>query len=205
MEGDGSYVEWDAVVKAVKDAGDQLGWPVFIRSDLASAKHGGPECYLAQSADDVSRVLSRTAEDSEMKFWTERAGPKAFVVRKFLKLNAMFTAFHAFPVAREFRFFATPAEVLCTHPYWPEETIKFSRDAPEPEGWRIALALLHEQPCEDAWTRLHGMAIMAAGLCDIAPAWSVDFAQDEAGAWWLIDTAIMQKSWHWPDCPNARG
>lgn len=30
-------------------------------------------------------------------------------------------------------------------------------------------------------------------------AWSVDFARDETGDWWLIDMAVAADSWH-PDC-----
>jgi len=45
------------------------------------------------------------------------------------------------------------------------------------------------------------MAIEAAKVCD--GRWSVDFARDRSGKWWLIDMALMAASWHWPGCPNG--
>lgn len=202
MEGGGEYAGWDSVVQAVKDAAREIGWPVFIRSCLASAKHDGPNSYRADQPADIPRVLSHTAEDNELKFMFQ-SGPEAFVVREYLDLEAPFVAFHGLPVSREWRFFASTAEILCAHPYWPEEAIKFYPKSVEPDNWRPLLAELHEHPKREEWIALETMAIKAAGLCDTAPSWSVDFAKDTSGKWWLIDMAIMGQSWHWPNCKNA--
>lgn len=199
MEGGGEYSEWESVVQSVRDAARSIGWPVFIRSCLASAKHDGPNSYKASDVSEVARVLSHTAEDSELKFMFE-GGPTAFIVREFLNLDAPFTAFNGLPVAREWRFFASPDAMICAHPYWPEETIKFYRGQKEPPGWRSQLADLHERPQITEWVDLESVAMRAAAICDAATAWSVDFAKDVNGKWWLIDMATMERSWHWPNC-----
>ena len=33
--------------------------------------------------------------------------------------------------------------------------------------------------------------------------WSIDFAKDSEGRWWLIDMALAEQSWH-PECKNKR-
>ena len=202
MEGGDEYAQWDSVVQSVRDAARSIGWPVFVRSCLASAKHDGPNSYKASDVSEVARVLSHTAEDNELKFMFE-GGPAAFVVRQFLQLEASFVAFHGLPIAREWRFFASHSAIICTHPYWPEDTIRFYRGHKGPRGWKSQLADLHEQPQASEWVMLEALAINAAALCDVAPAWSVDFAKDTGGKWWLIDMAVMERSWHWPDCVNA--
>lgn len=199
MEGGDPYPEWESIVQSVREAGRSLGWPIFVRSCLASAKHDGPNSYKANDVGDVARVLSHTAEDSEVKFIFE-SGPQAFVVREFLRLDASFTAFHGLPVAREWRFFASLDGIICAHPYWPENTIKFYRGQTEPRNWRSQLAALHERPPLNEWASLELLAVRAAAICGAAPKWSVDFARDVNGKWWLIDMAVMERSWHWPNC-----
>lgn len=203
IEGEPSYPSWPHLVERIGDAADSIGWPVFIRTDLASAKHNGPISYLAKSRDDLPRVLGDTVEDNELKFWLTGPTPQAFLVRKFLTLESAFEAFGGLPINREWRLFATASEVVCFHPYWPENAIQFF-DKGEPEHWRESLAELHERPIGREWDAITETAKAAAGACDAAKAWSVDFAKDTNGKWWLIDMAHMESSWHWPGCVSAQ-
>jgi hypothetical protein len=172
---------------------EKVGWPSFIRTDLGSAKHSGPSAYLADNPLSVKQVLYSTIEDQEMKFWTEREGPKVFLVRQFLDLDASFAAFDGLPISREWRFFADGEKVQCYHPYWPESALEGRVDDPL---WREKLSNHHSIP--DCFDNLCDMAIGAAGSC--GGDWSVDFAMDKAGKWWLIDMAVKKDSWHWPGC-----
>lgn len=198
------YSEWDEVLENVHVAAEQIGYPVFIRTDLSSAKHCGPGSYLAKSREDISKILCETVVDNEMKFWMSMDQPRAFIVREFLELDAFFTAFGGLPINREWRFFANKNEVICAHPYWPEEAIQFW-EIPEPPDWKEQLAILHAPLHHLEWEDLNEWAIRAAGACDASETWSVDFAKDVNGMWWLIDMAEMKSSYHWPGCENENG
>ena len=191
--------ELDRLEGAVKDAGEKIGYPVFIRSDLTSAKHSGPKSYRANDAADVGRVIVATVEDNELKTWLDpRGGPQAILVREFLILPAPFTAFHGLPISREWRFFADLERIHCSHPYWPEGPLEGQPGLPE--NWRELLAELQQPSIQHK--ALEGMAVQAAAACG-GGVWSMDFAQDASGKWWLIDMAVAGDSWHWPGCPNS--
>lgn len=191
-----NVTHWNATVSAVGDAAQEIGYPVFIRTDLASAKHSGPPAYKANSAADIVAVFAATVEDSEMKLWTARP-PQAIMVREFLHLHHMFTAFRGLPIAREWRFFADSRHVICAHPYWPAGALEGHVAT---KRWREQLKQISELPGN--YSELCAKAMEAAAACG-DDAWSVDFALDRDGKWWLIDMARMEDSWHWPGCPNG--
>src|SRR3990167_4383578 len=118
-------VHMETLANLVKGACNQVGgYPVFIRTDLGSAKHSGPSAYQINNFKEIKGVLYRLIEDQELKFWLEEEPPEALMVREFLRLDASFTAFHGLPIAREWRFFADGEKVRCFHPYWPVDVIK---------------------------------------------------------------------------------
>lgn len=195
FDGDPS-AEFFRLSEAVMDAARGIGFPVFIRTDLSSAKHSGPSaCRIDE--DGQNQPIFETLEDSELKFWMERSGPTAFLVRRFLTLDAPFTAFRGLPIAREFRFFANEERVFCHHGYWPADSIE--EHNPSSPEWRELLAGMQEDPPELA--ELSSMAITAAGACG-GGNWSVDFCRDADGKYWLLDMAVAADSFHWPGCPN---
>lgn len=187
--------EFSRLSNEVMKVANKIGFPVFIRTDLTSAKHSGPQAYRID-ADGQNEPIAETLEDTELKMWMERNGPKAFLVRKFLTLDAAFTAFGGLPIAREFRFFADSERVLCWHPYWPVEAI--DGHGPSREDWRQCLVAHHVEPQDRS---LWAMAIEAARACG-GGEWSVDFCRDTDGKWWLLDMATAMDSYHWPGCIN---
>lgn len=193
---DGADVpEFTGLIQNVKSACNRIGYPVFIRTDLSSAKHDGPNAYRADSDSDIIRVLSSTLEDNEMKFWLEPEPPKAILVREWLNLDSPFSAFRGHAIAREWRFFADSEKVRCFHPYWPEDSIQFL-GIPEPDSWRNSLKTLHNEP--ENIEELKQLAVLAAGLYGCYA--SVDIAMDVTGKWWLTDMATAEDSYHWPSC-----
>lgn len=183
------WPEWEATVGMVWAATQRFGGAAFVRTDLASAKHDGPSSYKITTQEQVDRVLSFTIQDNEMKFWPTGPWPTAFLVREFIELAAPFRAFDGHPIAREWRYFATALESPCSHFYWPEDSIL----APDTEGWEKLLADLAGEPPPK---ELDDIACRAAEACPAAPAWSVDFAQDVDGCWYLVDMATAESSWH---------
>lgn len=187
------------VAQAVGTAIKAVGLPAFVRTDLSSAKHDGPASYRVMLPTDLLPVVSATVSDNEMKFWmAPDRNPQAFLVRQWLDLAGGFRAFgmHGQPghlIAREFRVFVyDDGREGCWHPYWPEHSIEDHR--PDRDDWRDVLA---EQSRLDDTDRLDllGMAAEAAGTLQRG-SWSVDFAQDRDGDWWLIDMAVADESFH---------
>jgi hypothetical protein len=181
----------------------ELGWPVFIRSDLSSAKHDGIGAIQADNADAVVDVVEQIIHDAAMK--TMR--PAAFLVREWIDIDHKFTDFGGLPIGVEFRAFATPDEHICTHYYWPEDAV----DDPTQEVADIGDLPTDRELMAD--TRLppwlsavsQGAAFEADfqhGIDDPDRAWSVDFARGEDGEWWLIDMALAEDSWH-PECDQS--
>ena len=192
--------EFERLCAAVLKAAGEIGFPVFIRTDLTSAKHSGPKAYKIENATDNPLAIGETLEDTEMKTWMDRdGGAQAILVREFLTLESPFTAFSNFPVSREFRFFADRERCLCWHPYWPEDAIEDHR--PSRDDWRELLADLQRTPENIA--ELSAMAISAVRACG-GDAWSVDICRDTSGKWWITDMARAEDSFHWEGCPNER-
>jgi hypothetical protein len=203
LENDGDPAPWLQLVQQVQEVGEKMGYPVFLRTDLASAKHDGPGGYLAEGRSAVASRLSATIEDNEAKFWMGGPVPKAILVRQFLHLKHYFTAYDGLPIAREYRVFVNMGRMVCMHPYWPEEAVEEGN--PSHDNWREMMHVMYgglQTPGIDT-PLLQGMAEVAATKC--GGYWSVDFAQDVDGAWWLIDMAPGVESWHPEDCPNAEG
>lgn len=186
---------------AITDAAQRVGLPCFVRTDLSSAKHGGPLRYRLNDAHGIPHVVCATFEDNALKDLA--AGPtpcRALLFREWLDLDAPFAAFgyggEGHPIAREWRLFARPDCVECAHFYWPEAAI----DGHDPTvlEWRALRAEMAQD--RTALPHLEEMAQAAVSAVSQAvehtQAWSVDFARDRTGKWWLIDMALARASWH---------
>jgi len=184
----------DFPTEALHDACKRIGFPVFLRTDLASAKHGGPSAFKVDSPDRLMQCVFETFEDNCLK---DIAGAThAFMVRQYVAIQHTFTAFRGLPIGREWRFFADQANVLCHHFYWPEEALTNAQT--QGLDWRVQLHELASPLVTNDLAALSDMALRAVGAIG-AGAWSVDFALDVDGKWWLIDMATAGRSWH-PDC-----
>lgn len=182
----------------------RIGFPLFLRTDLTSGKHGWAHtCYVA-SEDVLRQHIAAVVEEHGVAMWME--GPAgalgALVFREFLTLDAPFTAFAEMPVARERRYFVDDGKVVCHHPYWEDEDniargIGYRGNVFEPK-WRDMLADLN---AEDA-AEVAVLTMYAERVAKVIPgAWSVDFAFERGGGWRLIDMAVADRSWH-PEHPE---
>ena len=181
----------DSAARRLQSIADQLGYPLFVRTDYMSGKHDYDHaCHLA-CREDLFRNIYNLFEAHGMAFMVE--DPTAICFREWLTLDAAFKSFDGLPIAREWRLFANGGVSMCQHPYWPEEALaeswRFGSVAPA--GWRDLLAAMYEQPPPQ-------MAVdWALRLTRrLGGAWSVDVACDKDGRWWLIDTAEADRSWH---------
>lgn len=182
----------------IREAAAQIGYPLFMRSDQSSGKHDWEDtCYVKSEKDLLMHVRNLVAAHRD----TDMFGGldfEALVFRKFLKLNSGFKAFQGMPVSKERRYFVRDGQVVCRHPYWLEEAILFY-GRKQPDDWKLLLAAMNRESAEE----VKELTAYALTFSAKNPGfWSVDFAQDEKGKWWLIDAARGEVSWHAAGCPN---
>jgi hypothetical protein len=178
----------------LRNACERIGYPAFLRTDLASAKHYGPKAFRVARPDRLEECIFRTFEDNCLKDLS--GGTQAFMVREYLSIDSMFTAFGGLPIGREWRVFADQDGGRCHHFYWPEDAFSYERNLPA--TWQADLAIAATSLDEERRASLYDMAHRAVRAIGYS-AWSVDFALDTSGKWWLIDMATAARSWH-PDC-----
>lgn len=180
----------------LKHAIEKMGLPCFMRTDLASGKHNYLDtCYIGTIADLDQHIFRLIESNAIHDLWFN-----AIIVREFIFLGYKFKAFDGLPIASERRYFIKDGKVVCHHPYWVEDAIKFYQRTKDQEKltWQKWLKELNQES-EIEIIVLTGYAEKVASVLD--GAWSVDFAKDSEGKWWLIDMALAEQSWH-PPCKN---
>lgn len=206
-ESDEAFKKFAPYLEKIKKEAEKFGYPVFIRTDQASHKHGWKDGAFVRNESDMMGHIMNTLEFNEMAGMLG-LGYKAVVIREFLELDWRFKAFYGeMPVAKERRYFVNNGEVLCHHPYWNEDSVT---DAHVGEGTRNVLGYLsHRLPNKwqemlkelnfesvDEVTLLTGYALKVAEVLD--GYWSIDFACTRNQKWYLIDMAVGYDSYHLP-------
>lgn len=184
-------------------AAKKVGFPLFLRTDLASGKHDWLETCYVEKPEKLMRNIYGVVEAN---FTADPVRHplglpcQALVFREFVELDCKFKAFNGLPIARERRYFIKDGKVMCHHPYWPEDAIRFWRETKEPDNWKEMLAELNlERPRE-----IKLLTSYAEKVAEILEGyWSIDFAKAKTGIWYLIDAALGEESWH-PKCRKVK-
>ncbi len=194
---DGINLPKEYIREIIKVAG-KIGYPLFMRTDMGSAKHSwGKTCYVSESCDLARHIWCLIDTTLAMGMFGE-LDPNALVFREYLYLEDAFNAFDGLPIAKERRYFIKGGRVLCHHAYWIEEAIE--RDwRGKPRDWRELLEALNREGEEEINLLTHYAKQVAKALDGY---WSVDFAKVLGGTWYLIDMAEGEKSWHLESCPT---
>lgn len=180
----------------IQVAAEQIGYPVFIRTDLCSGKHDWEKsCYLQDDKNIVAHI--QTILDANVRWKMLGIEPEVMVVREFLRLKTAFIAFAGnMPINKEFRYFVEEGSILCSHPYWPitafnNHPARMTYDS----NWSEKLSILSilEKDSKVILDRYAETIAKSFSGC-----WSVDFAQDVAGKWWVLDMALGENSYHYP-------
>lgn len=180
----------DDLKNALLRAANQIGYPLFIRTDMGSAKHDYERsCCLMREADLFGHLACLIEWHLMRDLW-----PQAIAFRELLELNAPFKAFEGLPIAKERRYFVDEGKVLCHHPYWPAGAIEQGRNwSALPKDWETKLAEVNEEDEGE----IACLTRMAESFAELIPGFfSVDFAQKANGGWVLIDAARGELSWH---------
>ena len=182
----------DKLFKKIFALADSIGYPLFMRTDLASGKHNfNKTCFVQSDTELLNNITQLTDENfmCDLLF-------TSLVFREYIELESGFTAFWGeLPIARERRYFIKDNKVLCHHPYWIEDAIQ----KPSISNWKEVLQGLNTET-EDEIKILTNYANEVAKVLD--GYWSVDFAHAKNGKWFLIDMALGLVSWH-PECEIA--
>jgi hypothetical protein len=198
----------EKTMKAIGIATSKIGYPMFLRTDVASHKHDWKHSSYVASGKELSQHVFNTVDFNLM----EDLSPVALVFREILPLKSTFKAFAGeLPIAVERRYFVEGDKVLCHHEYWIEDAIADWYDSDDFRPFQV----LHQKITPDNWRELlkeinHEYSSEINLLSDYAARigktlggfWSVDFAL--ADRWYLIDMAEGEKSYHKPDCPNRK-
>ena len=191
-DGDSSgIVPFTSQIQAVAE---RIGYPLFLRTDLASGKHDWENTCFVQRPDDLLAHIVAVVEDNEMGWLDYRA----IVIREYVQMDTAFTAFYGnLPIGRERRYFVCDEEIECHHPYWPADA--FERHTPSVDNWEEVLVELSIESADEV-SLLTAYAIQVAACFE--GYWSVDFCRAADGVWYFIDMAEGDKSWH-PACVIA--
>jgi len=191
--------DFAALCVKITNAGDKFGWPLFLRTDYLSAKHGWKDTCHVPGPDDVQSRVVQLVEFSAiadfMGFPTDY-----WIARKFIPTRPAFSAFYGdMPIVKERRYFVQDAKVVCHHPYWPDEA--FDNIRVSVENWRELLDAMNAESDEE----IHLLSELSSKVgSSIGGAWSIDWlwSEDEC-RWYLTDMAQAATSYHWPGCPLA--
>lgn len=180
--------------EAVLGAKDLVGFPLFLRTDMASAKHHWEEtCYISEMKELFKHIWSLIDNTLAAGMFGE-LDPNALVFREYVPMATQFTAFWGkLPINPERRYFIRDGIVECHHSYWIEDAISKSGFPPSVFGWKQILAAMNEESGEEVGL-LSWYAIQVARV--LPGYWSVDFCKARDGRWILIDLAEGEKSWH---------
>ena len=209
-------------------AASDIGYPVFVRNNITSAKHDWKDsCYLGSQKDLPRHVYAITDYTLGMSMGEMQIDSMFF--REFIQLEmAGFSCFGGdFPVSKEVRCFVRDGKLECRHPYWFPEVfereiemhVRASRHMKEMDaeaGSAGAPAVCNDEIFPSDWrARLDRVNRLTAGdndtimshLSTIAPHfvgyWSVDFAKGTNGTWYLTDMARGEVSYHYERCPEC--
>jgi hypothetical protein len=185
-------------VMEVQVAGEEMGWPCFLRTDYTSHKHDWEKtCFLKRPESVTAHVLA-IVEFSEM---ADLLGMPwdVWAVREMLPTIPLGVCdrYGNMPVCREFRFFVQDGQAKCFHPYWPRPALDSGMTNGIQTETYIKTAAVDRQTKKD----LKGLAESAGAAVDGGD-WSIDLLETKNG-WYVTDMAAADTSFHWEGCPNA--
>jgi len=183
------------------DAFLQHQYPIFLRTDLTSAKHNYDESCIVNNEKELAKKIYNTLDFN----FSVDLYPEYLVFRQYLDVYSTFKAFNSLPIGRELRFFINDGKVECIHRYWVKEVFTTDRWAIRtiPKNWEELWDDLYNIP-QSELIRLKGEieSNFPSSLKNLS--WSMDFAyarpysikEDYAYHWYLIDMGIAEDSYH---------
>lgn len=187
----------DEIMEQIARAGEELGYPVFLRTDYLSGKHSWNLCCGGLTdRTKIHEVVANLVNESALA----DQPLTMFLAREMLEVTPIFHAFRmGLPVSREFRFFVKEGEVYHIQPYWPEDALKNYVDDGL-ENWAEVLRKVSTLTPEEYAPLAEMTKRISLDENLRCKGWSVDWLCDAKGKWWLTDMAVDTVSYKWePD------
>ncbi len=184
----------------LKEIGENLKYPLFMRTDQSSGKHEWVSTCYIETPEDLETHIYKVVEENMLDGimglpWV------AIVLREYIPMASQFTAFRGLPISPERRYFAEGGKIICHHPYWVEDAIGRGFHIPSlPQNWRELLKEMNTET-EEEIELLSGYTEKISERLE--GAWSVDFCKAKDGRWIFIDMAEAEISWH-PECSQKK-
>jgi hypothetical protein len=178
-----------AFIADLRQAGDRVGWPAFLRTGYGSGKHDYlTTCFVPGSAKLAAHVAALVEWSALADIVGLPVG--TWAIRELLPIEAPFTAFRGLPIAKERRYWIADGQVIGHHSYWPAAAIE---GASRPD-WQERLEQLNrEDPAE-----VTELTALSARVAAVVPgAWSVDWLWSPGRGWICIDLAWAERSFGW--------
>lgn len=181
-------------MKEVFTKAGEVGYPLFLRTDLSSGKHSWEKSCYVEREKDLTKHIWKVVE---LNFTADIFGLecKALVFREYIPMASQFTAFWGnLPISPERRYFIRDGKIECHHPYWTADAI-VGPYLPEPSksNWEESLDQMNSESDKE----VNLLTQCAIQIAQVLPGyWSVDFCKAKDGRWILIDLAEGEKSWH---------
>ena len=195
-------------------------FPLFIKGDISSTKHDWKNTCFVPTKDVLYRHIAEIMYRTELN----NMPSEAIIFRELLPLESPFVFFDGdLPISKERRYFVDQGSVICHHPYWDLSLFeqRFNQEdydmhmlqasgvattyTPKyPVAYRNQIYRWIKQlntETEEEITLLTEMATRVSSIMENA--WSVDFACDIYGTWYLIDMGLAKESGHLSSCPHA--
>jgi hypothetical protein len=180
----------------LKAAARRMGLPCFLRTAQTSAKHSWKRtCFL----ESIEKIRQHVFEIAEFSVCADMMGLdwSTWVVRELLPTipYGRCPNYEDFPVCKEFRYFVKEGKVICSHPYWPLESL-------EDGGWEpdAPMDVAYADLCSSSGSENELVALAEKAGAAVGGSWSIDILETEKG-WYVTDMAEAYKSFHWEDCP----
>lgn len=191
--------EFVSLCVKIKNAGDELGWPLFFRTDYLSGKHNWKNSCHMPGLECIKERVMHLVEESAM---ADALGFPAdcWIARKLIPTKCAFHAFRGdMPIVKERRYFVQDDKVVCHHPYWPMDAFLLEDLACSVPNWKKLLA---EMNVEDV-AEISILSELSSSVgATLGGAWSIDWLWSEQECrWYLIDMAGAAQSYHWSECP----
>ena len=182
----------DDLINFVKTSGEDVGWPLFLRTGQTSAKHCWNDTCFVKEPKEIEAHINKICQFS----FVADLDTDVWVVREMLPVRPVGYAFRGeMPITRELRYFVNGGVIECIHPYWPEEALEGNWvETPKSGAYPKAI---HEFSTEEMNETGEIAKICGEAL---GGKWSVDILSTEKG-WYMTDMAEAHKSYHFPGCP----
>ena len=186
-----------------KEIMSKLGpFPIFIRSDMSSQKFAfKSSCRLPDELSLMPHILHIVSNNIATGLHDS-----AIIFRKWLDLEAGFSAFNNLPITKTARVFISDGAITCIHPAWEQYQIDHwpgnhcrSTGGINPE-WRSILAN-QNSTIKSQHPVLEKYGSMVASV--LGPGkWAADFTKGYDGEWYLLDVVAGMVVVHPKDCAS---